>query len=476
MNICEIAWGNDSAERDPKLLEYFVDSSAKRRLENKQKSLIIGRKGSGKSALKKYIEDHFEHQEDTHIVTISPSYAAVDAVIKNQDIEHFSSEIFFENTWLRQIFLDALCQIGHAAKGKYASGSIEFAREISIQLNRSSKDIFENITDIIGKLKIKAGEAGEFAASIERSIRDIADSDALEAHFKEISKAGAKFIVLIDDLDLGWDNSKASNDFLLGLLNACLYIQAISENTHCFIFLREDIYSILMSHTQHSDKFRDIERLRWDKSKLIELLEKRINHNRLRFGLNEINDSFFSVFPQTIGTSNTDNWITERTLGRPRELLQLSRFYSEQCQGAAPDSETLKDIEEQYSSWKLDDLCSEFRNQYPDLITIFAFWKGNFFRSKYTFDSEELDDKLLKIMAEVNIPQPWFERIVKETDTNLFASILYEIGFIGAYIHGGAGGSTTHYSIDVPRSPGLKEVQIHPCFRKAVGTVERNRG
>lgn len=59
MRICDIDWGDDSAEKDPRLLEYFVDSDALKRLQSKSKSIAIGRKGSGKSALRKKIRGIF---------------------------------------------------------------------------------------------------------------------------------------------------------------------------------------------------------------------------------------------------------------------------------------------------------------------------------------------------------------------------------------------------------------------------------
>jgi hypothetical protein len=53
MIISEISWGDDSAELDPLLLNYFVASDAFQRLRSKSKSIVVGRKGSGKSALRK---------------------------------------------------------------------------------------------------------------------------------------------------------------------------------------------------------------------------------------------------------------------------------------------------------------------------------------------------------------------------------------------------------------------------------------
>jgi hypothetical protein len=244
--------------------------------------------------------------------------------------------------------------------------------------NRTSKDIVENITDVLGTLKVKAGSLGDFGLQLEKELRDIADVDALDASCESIANQGKEFVVLIDDLDLGWDNSEAANNLLLGLLSAANYLGGAIQEIHTIIFLREDVYSILLTHTQHADKFRDVERIRWLKDGLIEVLSQRINFNRRKLGQEEIASPFDSVFPPTIGTNNTDNWLVERTLSRPRELIQLSRYYSENIQSEQPSDIYLRDAEPNYSNWKLDDLCAEYSNQYPGLISIFAYWKTSF--------------------------------------------------------------------------------------------------
>ena len=474
MKLSEINWGDDSAEKDPYLLRYFIKSTAFQRLRNRQKSMIIGRKGAGKSAVRKKLEEVFHSEASTHVINLSPKYNSIRNILNDQDItDGFGQEIFFQHTWIRQILLDCLCVVGHRAKGKYAKESVEFSREISLQLNRTSKDLVENITDVLTKLKAKAGGLGDFGLGLERELRNVADVDALEHHFGEIAKGGANFVVLIDDLDLGWNNSEAANNLLLGLLSAVNYLAALTNNMYLCVFLREDVYSILITKTQHSDKYRNIERLRWDKKNLMSILSERINFNREQHGLHRLDEPFYTVFPTTVGTSNTDNWLYERTLGRPRELIQLSRYYTEAVESDQPNDEALKQSELSYSEWKLDDLCSEYSNQYPGLGNIFVYWKTKFFRCKYHLKRQEVDEILLKVLTEVDLNSPWFNEISDATDVPKLLQILYEIGFIGDFVLGGDGGSKTMYSYLGQHEPRFDEIQIHPCFRKAVGTVER---
>ena len=140
MEINQIQWGDDSAEKDPNLLEYFVASEPFRRVAEKTKSIVIGRKGSGKSALRTKLTETFQQEGDMHVINLSPKYNSIRTVLNDQDIvQDFGQEIFFQHTWLRHIFLDALCKIGDSAKGKYADDSLKFARDVSISFSPKGK-------------------------------------------------------------------------------------------------------------------------------------------------------------------------------------------------------------------------------------------------------------------------------------------------------------------------------------------------
>jgi len=251
---------------------------------------------------------------------------------------------------------------------------------------------------------------------------------------------------------------------LLGLLSATNYLAGLNNSIHPIVFLREDVYTILLSQTQHSDKYRDVERIRWSQEQLISILDKRINFNRVRNGENPIEEPFYSVFPQTIGTANTDNWLVERTLSRPRELIQLARYYTEDLDAEEPSDDKLKTAEPEYSGWKLDDLCAEYSNQYPGLVAITSHWKTKFFRRKYHLKRTEIDDMILDVMSSVALDSKWFNELVDNTETTGILKILYEIGFIGDFVLGGGGGSRTYYSYQEYHEPLFDEVQIHPCF------------
>ena len=476
MYLNQINWGDDTAEKDEYLLEYFVQSESYARLAQMQKNIVVGRKGSGKSALLKKLSESFYQQEKTVLVKITPDFKTLRSVLNDDDLrENFGEEIFFQHTWLRQIMTDFHCNAGNMFKGDLCRGSYEYARELAKRCGRTHVDFLENISEILKGLKLKAGNLGEFGLSIEKELREASGVDAMKHHLHELSNDGVTFVALIDDLDLGWDNSPLANNLLLGLLSATTYLEAVHQNIHPIVFLREDVYELLLRQTQHSDKYRDVERIRWDRGQLKTILEHRIIFNFEQSGEATPEDPFYSVFPPTVSTSNTDRWMIERTLSRPRELIQLARYYTEGLNSQSPSDDKLKDAEPGYSDWKLQDLCSEYANQYPNLQAVMSYWKTKFFRTKYHLPRAEIDDMLLEILGNVPINESWFNELSEHTDTDGFLNVLYEIGFLGDFVVGGGGGSRTYYSYEGHHEPLFREVQIHPCFRRAVNTVERIR-
>lgn len=476
MYLNELEWGADTAENDSHLLDYFLESEAFKRLEKMQKNIVVGRKGSGKSALLKKLKEKLETLDDTITVKITPDLETLRSIIEDERLaNNYGKEIFFQHAWLRQIMLSFLCVFGHDVKGRFIKGSKEYARSIAKENGTTSIDFVETVYKVLTSLEINIGGDKSYGVRMKTELAKSSDVNALQHHLSELAEEGYKFVAVIDDLDLGWDNSPTANNLLLGLLNAANYLESLHKNICPIVFLREDIYEIILKNTQQSDKFRNIERIRWGEEQLVSILEKRICFNYKKHEMIEPEDPFNFVFPQTIGTSNTKNWVLERTLSRPRELIQLARSYTEGLNSEKPSSEKLKSSESEYSNWKLHDLCTEYQNQYPGLKTILDYWAAKFFRKKYHMNRDEIEELIFEILLELDLQESWFLDIQSSGNFVRFLNILYEVGFVGDFVRGGQGGSRTYYSFEGNHEPIFNEVQIHPCFRKAVNTVERIR-
>lgn len=474
-DIRNIDWGNDSAENDPALLTYFVTPSNFNRITEFKKTFVIGRKGAGKTAIRKKLINKFAGEKEHIVVEVSPTngifrnLAGVDLLKEER-----GNETIFQYAWLNSIMRKCLNAIGSEQGSKLTVGSADAARKFAKAEGVANADFIESVTAIISSIKLKLKEIGELGLQLENIVKESSAIDRYEYHLQNLAKDGCKTTILVDDLDIGWDNSDRSNQILLGLLTASMYLKSMHANVNLIFFIRDDIYSILMKKTTHSDKYRDVYKITWTDYNFQKLLAERISQSLESKPSVETQVDFLKVFPEKIGNQFTLGWMIERTLGRPRELLQLSRLYTENLSENSPSDETLKNIEEEYSNWKKEDLCAEFVNQYPELDKVFDHWRNKYFRTKYQIDEDTLEERMFEILDEVKITDDWFVSLSNDADTKGLAKVLFDIGFFGDFVKGGDGGSKVSYFGETT-NPLLKEVQVHPCFRKAVGTVQRNR-
>lgn len=473
MDIRDIEWGNDSAESDKNLLEYYVDLPILRHLLNKRKNLVVGRKGSGKSAIRKKLINSFK--EDIN-VEIMPTEAIIKSILKDEDIRSVgSSEVLFQHVWLAYIYTKIYVELANSYSGKMVSNSKEFIVNYVKTQDKFQYDLPGILAKAINKVKLNTGQLGKLGVDIEEKIKESINTEVLEFNLEKALEK-EKITIYIDDLDLGWDNSTISNNMLFGLLNTINYLSKMNEWIHIFIFLRTDMYKILMSKTQHSDKFRDIAYINWEKKNLKDLISGRIDFN-YKINSSELpNDLFTAVFPEKIGKVYTIDWMIDRTLNRPRELLQLSRLYTESLSSETPCNEAINSVERTYSQWKLEDVCNEYMNEYHSLNIFFEKWKVVNLGINYTLKSDELKICIGKAINELSNEDAWLTEFRTNGKYEEIINILYDIGFIGDFVRGGVGGSKTIYSVmDDAHKPSFNEIQIHPCFRVAVGTKKRNR-
>jgi hypothetical protein len=192
MNISKIDWGNDSAEKDPNLLEYFVDHSSLPRLYKSSKTFIIGRKGAGKSAIRKKLVQEFQSWDDNYMIEVTPTFNIFSNLISDSEIkDNFNQEVFFQYVWLNFLFKKALIEIGKNPKNT-KSDVFDFAIALAKSNELKDKNLLESARDLLTKLKIKAGKLGDLGIEIEDILRKDADIDVYENNLSKFARQAIK--------------------------------------------------------------------------------------------------------------------------------------------------------------------------------------------------------------------------------------------------------------------------------------------
>jgi hypothetical protein len=241
--------------------------------------------------------------------------------------------------------------------------------------------------------------------------------------------------------------------------------------------LRRELHDSIPTLYDDAQKYRDIiETITWDESALLQLVAKRMQYSLPELTRFSDAESWGQVFADVPGSrrSSSFRYMVDRTLLRPRELLQFCSEALEQSQKRSVwpiDARAIYTAELKYSSDRAKDIASEFRFQYPGLLSVFEAFRD----APLSLDRSELELLCLGISTgEFHVSEE--ARWALDQDPEYLIQVLWRSGFLRAQNLGGGrvmgrtgsafvGQYQTEY-LDV-RNVG--RFQIHPMFRSYLG-------
>jgi anti-anti-sigma factor len=468
--------GGFDAESDHLLSDRFVTTPYVREALTGRRTLFLGRKGSGKSALFRNLPALISDQESTPAlsVPITPDAYAW-GTLKQYEESGYSVEAAHRSAWKLTLAIQVASwlvqredlgndegtkrahgQLTHFLKDNYGTQAVDFRRATRTLRN-------------VRSIKISAFGAGLEVARQDDDDGPSVTPEVADALFDLIAQCTrvVPVVVLLDRLDEEWDGSPRAHKLLVGLLMAVKEINDRfagppgKRQVRVLLFLRSDIYDAL--RYDDKDKHRSSEQhLVWTADTLHELVTR-----RLPPGVTP--DALFSV-EQMPGTETPPfAYLVERTFLRPREVLQ---FLSECIQRAGPDSprisvDDIAEAEAQFSRWKLDDLKQEYAKSLPALAPLLDALHQQLDRFNSIGELEALLSKHPAFDTHPGGQRP--------------LEILFETSVIGIQAPR-AGGQRTGGDQEVPRYkcadpaavlPADGTVFIHPALHTSLGIVER---
>ena len=476
--VSDLFFGRDDAENDlaTGLLNgmVFRPTHAYRQALSGRTSLIIGRKGSGKSAICRQLAAPDGHPGTT--VLITPDDAAGDE-IRRFELQGVSGDTAKSLIWRYVFAVHAaryLYEHARTAHGWRARASVRALRGF-LEANDELGD--ERLYDRLRRgvrglqsanLSLKAFgiEAGLGLNGASEGARAGRQLEVLEngvaTAFAELGCAGAHTLLfLVDQLEQVWTIDPDSHALVAGLLLASKQVTGrYGSAVRCTLFLRADIYDTLSFGD--ADKFHSDElRITWTREELAELALARAAAS-LKTELTP-EQLWGQLFPPTVSGEPTDGYLFRRALPRPRDTIQFLNA----CQGVADQRGHRRITEEdvltatgQFSRWKLTDLAREYSVTHPFLNRLFLPLFENY-------------GYVVMLPALATRFEPHRDRLQQDfTDyaesltTQGVLDVLFGIGFLGV-----KRGHKVVYSdgVQVPPQPGEEEFHVHPCFRPALG-------
>jgi len=227
--------------------------------------------------------------------------------------------------------------------------------------------------------------------------------------------------------------------------------------------------------------------MHWTQSQLSELVRKRINSLYRRKYTSE-NVTFHDVFKSKVAGKDPLEYILERTLFRPRDVISFVNECFERAQGSVEvNSKTVREAESEYSRIRLQALIQEWQSAFPSLRVAFKLLSNR--RGRFTSaeiaTKEFLDDFVLEVDHNITSNCDPIKLAVNQymkdgtagsiiNIAKILLSQLYRIGAIGLKISAGERYIYSHLDVPVisPESIDLEtKVHIHPMLHRALNVT-----
>ena len=485
--VANLTFGVPAAERDEDLFACFVFSETYSNLESGEKAIILGNRGAGKSALFKQLAKR-EKVKGSLVIQLAPedySYELLSQAMRKEAEGSWAKHGAYAAAWKYLIYLTVMKEMtksgGHFKKGP--------AARIYNYLRDDHSGIHPNpIGVMISYLKRMEGvKVGKYEASVRvRELKRLYDLEEIAALIPEIDAAcgSRKIVVLVDELDKGWDASEDAVAFVAGLFQAAVSINSCMSNVRILVSLRKELYDNIPALYDDAQKVRDIiQTVEWDETRLLELIAKRISRRFPELDLWSHEKRWNAVFSDVLQYRQTKsfNYIVDRTLYRPREIIQFCNDVADHARQHDPpvevpfDYKQIGEAEYAYSEARLKDICAEYRFQYPGLQSVTETFRGR----SYNLDTSDLVEHLLRvILREIPIEQTavaWCDSL----DPHDLIAILWAVGFLRAQAVGGlkarrrSGSSYLgSHQISALNLRTVPRFHIHPMFRSYLGLKE----
>ena len=441
--------------------------------QNRGKCLVVGRRGTGKSALMAALKRHYKESSRVIVITIAPEdYEIIQlrtlaSKLTGKESKYSIARSGFKIFWRYAIAME----IGVGLRTHYKFQALEGVSDLSqkaLAWHRSGRDFFQRfafmVKEAIGS-NIEEEAIGLLAQKLPVRELERVISSALEELKMEA-------VVLIDKLDEGYEPDAPGIAIIAGVSHAVSGLAGMMRHTTLALFLRDNIFRGIAKID--ADFSRNLEgqvlRLHWDKYQLLNMICQRL---RVAYGIEaESNQKLWDrCTAQDIRGAEGFAKCLQLTLYRPRDLLLLLNEAILRANSRSREHIDNEDIEitaRGISTNRLEDL----RKEYEEIVAGIQ-WLTAIFSARppsYSFSdmTKIVSSACLDLEAPADIKQQYLL-----TGSEGIVYQLYSIGFIGiedevsnkyVFCHDGK-------TLDVKIADSRK-LLIHPCYWIALGISE----
>jgi len=436
-NFNDVDWGPDEAKGDKNLVKYFLKIPEYDGILNGYYRYIVGRKGTGKTAIIEKIKDDVGSEAKYFETSMSLRDFPLSLVKKLRD-KSFRDKSQFVPVW-KFLILVEICKFISIDQSARPIGDVLDLRDF-IKLNFPNEFTIVDTLTCLDKKNSKVSLTPKFlglSCSEEESTQRVEimhyqnASKLLQNKIKNID-TDSRYFLLFDELDEGF----RAGDKNLRLLLLSL-LRAIED---IFLELNRDFFEIRPVVALRSDIFDSLEdndlnklddylvRLTWYSDKDCDYSLKSLVNERIKASIPILSENGW----QSLADDNDVDlpskvkslwsYIANRTFERPRDIVKFLKYARKETKSGPLKFKNVDKAELQFSNWFYNELRDEVHSHLPiwkeSLQAITKVGKG-------VFDKEKLE----KIMIQDVKIKNYIES--NNSSIDLILEKLFDFGVIG---------------------------------------------
>ena len=502
--------GTISAESDNEFLENcFLATPEFEELcdFNSKKMILLGRTGSGKTALLNKIREKVDCYIEVKPDTFALQYISNVPFVQRMEKEKINLDIFYKFLWLHELIsqivknyfvynkrklVDELSEkvddLGRISQLKKYMNEYEGIFFDEGTTEKITKEIEKQVSGFLGtdianiNSKLSDNQKSEIETKASQYInkKQISQLKNIITLFKEYFGCNKqkKIAVVIDNLDENWIDLTSKYKLIDALLNAIrLFVDV--PNMKILLAMRADLLTktcdVTLRQNEKDESFTL--RLNWTSKMLKELLDKRIEFLfNYKYKKNS-RITFSDMFNFYINDTPASDYIISRTMMRPRDVISFVNHCIFQADNETKiDERNVLEAEKIFRQERYKALEHEWGNIYGKIDTYFQimYKLGNEFTLEDVFNGEKFTDIEVIAYSNNTLADRIYNRTVddkslKEGFAKDIINILFTMGLIGIKDK-----KTKMVNFATPYRATLSELdfanelcfEIHPLFKK----------
>ena len=350
--LASLSFGDPMAENEFQTLgSYFLETDQYQRTLRGEVNLVVGRKGTGKTALFSQVRNRIRRDKQNIVVDLKPE--GYQLIKLKEDVLRYLAQGARQHLvtafWEYLLYLEVCYKVLEKDRVRHRRDHIltEPYRELSTSY-RASEESQGDFSERLRALSDRISTAyfsrhgttedvkltsGEVTGLVHRH-----DVQTLEERLSHYLSFKAGIWILFDNLDRGWSAHGLTSDDILvvrTLIDASRKIQRSMQKDghdfHCVIFLRNDVYQLLMEESSDFGKEMRAS-LDWsDPDQLRELVRMRLASNEAVPDDMEFDRIWRQICVSHLDGTESSQYLIDRCLMRPRNLLKIIAH----CRGSA---------------------------------------------------------------------------------------------------------------------------------------------